>query len=52
MTLIPGVYIKAAEARDILKTPGFPLTKWCSNGSFANAQLQSFNDKMSCCDVL
>ena len=31
------VCIRAAEALDILKTAGFPLTKWCSNGSFANA---------------
>ena len=46
------VYIRATEALDILKTAGFPLTKWCSNGSFANARLQSCNDKISGSDVL
>ena len=46
------VYIRATEALDILKTAGLSLTKWCSNGSFASARLQSFNDKISGSDVL
>ena len=47
----PEVYMRAAEARDILKIAGFSLTKWCSNGSFAYNRLQSFNGTILCTDV-